>query len=141
MGYNGFAKKILFYAIYSRIKTVKILLETHPELVGPFTAYGGAMYSHTPLHLASRNGHKEVVDLILAKGIDINVRTPRGSALHEAALSGKMDVVRCLLENQINLELRDKDDKTVLEVIDELKTPKTREILHFILGTVFSTFR
>ena len=41
-----------------RTDTVRLLLESHPELVGPFTAYGGAMYCHTPLHLASRNGHK-----------------------------------------------------------------------------------
>ena len=43
---------------YIRTRTVRLLLETHPELVGPYTAYGGAMYTHTPLHLASRNGHR-----------------------------------------------------------------------------------
>ena len=41
-----------------RTDTVKLLLKSHPELVGPFTAYGGAVYNHTPLHLASRNGHR-----------------------------------------------------------------------------------
>ena len=43
---------------FFRTDTVKLLLESHPELVGPFTAYGGAIYNHTPLHLASRNGHR-----------------------------------------------------------------------------------
>ena len=46
------------YIYIFRTETVSLLLETHPELVGPYTAYGGAMYCHTPLHLASRNGHK-----------------------------------------------------------------------------------
>ncbi len=50
---DGFFKYLHF-----RTETVRQLLESHPELVGPYTAYGGAMYCHTPLHLASRNGHK-----------------------------------------------------------------------------------
>ena len=45
-------------ALYGRVETVKVLLQSHLELVGPFTAYGGAIYNHTPLHLASRNGHR-----------------------------------------------------------------------------------
>jgi len=75
---------------------VSALLESHPELLGPFTAYGGAVYEHTPLHLASRNGHRQIVHMILDKGFDINVRTARGTALHEAALCGKLPVVMTL---------------------------------------------
>ena len=82
----------------------------------------------------SKIAFREVVELILERGFDINVRTSRGSALHEAALCGKIDVVKCLLESGINVELRDKGDKTVLEIMDELKTQRTREILHIILG-------
>lgn len=76
---------------------------------------------------------RDVVDLILAAGFDINARTARGSALHEAAICGKIEVVRTLLESGINLELRDAEDKTVLEVMNELRTPRTREIIHIIL--------
>ena len=43
-----------------RVETVSLLLECHPELLSPYTAYGGAIYAHTPLHLASRNGHRFV---------------------------------------------------------------------------------
>ena len=82
--------------------------------------------------------HREVVDLILAKGFDINVKTLRGSALHEAALCGKIEVVKSLLDNGINVEIRDDSDKTVLEVMDELKTQRTREVIHIILGDLFS---
>lgn len=74
------------------------------------------------------------MDLILAKGFDINVKTLRGSALHEAALCGKIEVVKSLLDNGINVEIRDDHDKTVLEVMDELKTQRTREVIHLILG-------
>ena len=37
------------------------------------------------------------------------------------------------MEQKINLELRDQEDKTVLEVMNELKTPRTRDIIHIIL--------
>ena len=55
---NIIYKNVLIILCYIRTRTVRLLLETHPELVGPYTAYGGAMYTHTPLHLASRNGHR-----------------------------------------------------------------------------------
>ena len=74
--------------------------------------------------------------LILETGFDINVRTARGTALHEAAICGKIDVVKILLEANINVELRDQDDKTVLSLMDELKTPRAKDIIHVILGTV-----
>ena len=80
------------------------------------------------------NCFREVVELILGRGFDINVRTARGTALHEAALCGKKDVVKYLLDSNVNLELRDHDDKTVLEVMDDLNTPMTREIIHLVLG-------
>ena len=71
--------------------------------------------------------------MILETGFDINARTARGTALHEAALCGKIEVVRTLLEAGINLELRDQADKTVLEIMNELKTARTREVIHIIL--------
>ena len=70
-----------------------LLLESHPQMVGKYTAYGGMLYTHTPLHLASRNGHSEVVVALMKVGMDINIRTSRGSALHEAALCGKVKTV------------------------------------------------
>ena len=121
-------------AQYGRIETVRLLLETHPEMVGKYTAYGGMLYTHTPLHLASRNGHREVVQELLRVGMDINVRTSRGTALHEAALCGKVEVVRSLLENNINPFLRDSADRTVLDVMAELQTQRTREISKIILS-------
>ena len=76
---------------------------------------------------------RDVVDLILRTGFDINARTARGTALHEAALCGKIEVVKSLLEAGVNVELRDQDDKTVLEIMNELRTSRTREIIHIIL--------
>lgn len=120
-------------AQYGRRETVSLLLETHPEMVGKFTAYGSMVYLHTPLHLASRNGHKAVVAELIKVGIDINVRTARGTALHEAALCGKVEVVKLLLDHHINTSLRDQSDQTVLDLMGDLQTSRTKEISSIIL--------
>ncbi|TWW70504.1 Caskin-2 [Takifugu flavidus] len=52
----------------------------------------------TPLHLAARNGHKDIIELLLKASIDINKTTKSGTALHEASLYGKTEVVRLLLD-------------------------------------------
>ncbi|KAK6625914.1 hypothetical protein RUM43_006213 [Polyplax serrata] len=47
-------------AQYGRLETVELLVRTHPELIQPYSrSYkSGNVFPHTPLHLASRNGHK-----------------------------------------------------------------------------------
>ncbi|XP_071745713.1 uncharacterized protein [Lepeophtheirus salmonis] len=120
-------------AQYGRVDTTSLLLTLHPELVCPYTAYGGTLYRHTPLHLASQNGHKEVIELILKAGFDINVRTPRGTALHEAAICGKIYVVEVLLQENVNPSLQDSNGKTVIDVMNDIKTPVSKEIIKIIL--------
>ena len=74
--------------------------------------------------------------MILRTGFDINVRTSKGTALHEAAVCGKVDVVECLLDHGINFDLRDQEDRSVIEVMDQLKTPVSVEIIHIIIGKI-----
>ena len=59
---------------------------------------------------------------LLRIGMDINICTSWGTALHEAALCGKIEVVRTLLEHGINTGLRDSADRTVLDIMAELQT-------------------
>lgn len=46
----------------SRLETVETLVRTHPELVAAYSNRSNSVLPlpHTPLHLASRNGHKLV---------------------------------------------------------------------------------
>ncbi|XP_021942947.1 ankyrin repeat and sterile alpha motif domain-containing protein 1B-like [Zootermopsis nevadensis] len=45
-------------AQYGRLETVELLVRTHPELIQPYSRGHCTLFRHTPLHLASRNGHK-----------------------------------------------------------------------------------
>ncbi|XP_035998234.1 caskin-2 isoform X6 [Fundulus heteroclitus] len=78
--------------------------------------------STTPLHLAARNGHKDVIKLLLKAGIDINRATKAGTALHEAALYGKTEVVRLLLDAGINVNMRNTYNQTALDIVNQFTT-------------------
>ena len=49
----------------------------------------------------------------------MNVRTGAGTALHEAALCGKTEVVRALLEHRTDLNIRDSQNNTVVDLLKE----------------------
>ena len=55
---------------------------------------------HTALLLAAKQGNNEVIGLLVKHGFDVNRRLPgsQGTCLHEAALYGKVDTVRYLLQ-------------------------------------------
>ncbi|XP_031683642.1 caskin-2-like isoform X6 [Oncorhynchus kisutch] len=77
---------------------------------------------NTPLHLAARNGHKDIIRLLLKAGIDINRATKAGTALHEAALYGKTEVVRQLLEAGIDVNIRNTYKQTALDMVNQFTT-------------------
>ncbi|XP_013879480.1 caskin-2 [Austrofundulus limnaeus] len=85
--------------------------------------------STTPLHLAARNGHKDIIKLLLKAGIDMNRATKAGTALHEAALYGKMEVVQLLLDAGINVNIRNTYNQTALDIVNQFTTSTaSREI-------------
>lgn len=90
------------------------------------------VYPHTCLHLASRNGHQHVVEMLLSAGVFVNLLTPSGSALHEAALCGKEAVVRTLLKAGIDLNATDTEGRTVLDILGEFPEHVTKHITDVI---------
>ncbi|XP_054480387.1 ankyrin repeat and sterile alpha motif domain-containing protein 1B [Anoplopoma fimbria] len=113
-------------ALYGRLQVVRMLVSAHPNLMTSHTR------RHTPLHLAARNGHHSTVQTLLEAGMDVNCVTENGSALHEAALCGKMDVVRLLLDSEIDTSLRDTQGRTALEILREHPAPKSQQITALI---------
>lgn len=62
----------------------------------------------TALHLASRYGHAEVVEVLLTLKCDVNLATASGSTpLHQAAAGDHADVVAMLLDHQANAAAAD----------------------------------
>lgn len=76
--------------------TLAALLDEHPDLLH-ITA---KPYDHSLLHLAAANGHLAAVDVLLARGLDVNTRDggDNAYAMHFAAGYGHLDVVRRLAD-------------------------------------------
>ena len=79
------------------------------------------MVRGTPLHAASRFGHLEMVELILAHveeknlRVDFTGRTP----FHFAALNGHLDIVQLIMENIEDRSLHQFHDVCLLEDIND----------------------
>jgi len=76
---------------------------------------------HTPLHYAAREGHTEIVKLLINSGADMNVVVRRTSftrhgftPLHYAAYEGHLDVVKLLVEAGADVNARDYSNFTPL---------------------------
>jgi len=79
------------------------------------------------------------VEVLLAAGVDVNTRTSAGTAMHEAALCGKMEVVRALLDRGVDLGIRDSRQNTVLDLLGQFPTNVTQDITAVIKSTTART--
>ncbi|XP_063832128.1 ankyrin repeat and SAM domain-containing protein 1A-like [Ostrinia nubilalis] len=123
-------------AQYGRLETVQHLLRVMPQLVDPYKPpkCRTKLFSSTPLHRASKNGRKEVVQALLAAGIDPNIRTHNGTPLHEAACFRKASVVRILLANGADLNATDRRGMTVHDLLADYSEEATRKVRRVIRG-------
>lgn len=128
-------------AQYGRLQVVQMLIRAHPESLRRYkinlnqsndTEYDRSLLTHSPLHLASRNGHKNVVEVLLAAGVDVNLLTIAGTALHEAALCGKDAVVKGLLDFGANINVTDSEGRTALDLLNQFPPHVTKGIVSVI---------
>ncbi|NP_542374.2 caskin-2 [Mus musculus] len=116
---------------FGRLKVAQLLLNSHlcvALLEGEAKDPCDPNYT-TPLHLAAKNGHREVIRQLLKAGIEINRQTKTGTALHEAALYGKTEVVRLLLEGGVDVNIRNTYNQTALDIVNQFTTSQaSREI-------------
>jgi uncharacterized protein len=102
---------------------VQALLNDHPEL-----AFSRAEYGETPLHRAAFYRHKDVVEVLLANGADVNAKDSGGlTPLHEVVADGirpwlgaedqgPKDVMEVLLANGADVNAKDSSGLTPLHM-------------------------
>ena len=85
-------------------------------------------YFETPLHNAATHGHKEIVELLIAKGAYVNVKggSQGGTPLHDAAQWGRKEVAELLIVNGADVNGKDRFGSTPLH---EAKTKEVAELL------------
>lgn len=69
---------------------------------------------HNALHLAARGGHKEIVELLLSKGANVNEKVDNSggvTALHYAAQEGHKEIVELLLSKGADVNAKTKNRK------------------------------
>ena len=88
----------------------KHLIAEHPEHIH---ARGG--FFVTPMHVAAREGHAEILSLLLEHRADLEGRDRiKMTPLHRASWSGKLEAAQYLVDQGANINIRDEDDWTPL---------------------------
>ncbi|XP_071403621.1 caskin-2-like [Centroberyx affinis] len=129
---------------FGRLKVAQLLLSSNMVaalLEGEAGREGLDSVSTTPLHLAARNGHKDIIRLLLKAGIDINRATKAGTSLHEAALYGKTEVVRLLLDAGINVNMRNTYNQTALDIVNQFTTSTASKEIKQLLREASSSLQ
>ncbi|XP_070183018.1 caskin-2-like [Littorina saxatilis] len=87
----------------------------------------------TCLHLAAKNGHSDIIRLLIQNGMNINRATLNGTCLHEASLYGKTDVVKLLLDCGIDVNKPNSYDQTALDIVNKFTTSRAARELKQLL--------
>lgn len=78
--------------------------------------------SKNSLHLASKNGHDDVIRLLLIFNVvDVNYATNEGTALHEACRYGRYHTAKLLLESGLSTQTKNALDQTAIDVVIKQK--------------------
>uniref|UniRef100_UPI00398E6005 caskin-2-like isoform X2 n=1 Tax=Pristiophorus japonicus TaxID=55135 RepID=UPI00398E6005 len=120
---------------FGRLKVAQLLLNSNmcvALLEGQSKDSADANFT-TPLHLAAKNGHKDIIRLLIKAGIDANRVAKTGTALHEAALCGKTEVVRLLLDAGIDVNIRNTYNQTALDIVNQFTTSQASKEIKQLL--------
>lgn len=103
-------------AFFCRSDVVAYLIEQGADI----HARSNNSMNNTPLHAVMPGGQRALVELLLARGADVNSRQEGGwVALHEAALRGDADLVSLLLDYHADPTLKTDHGKTARAIAEE----------------------
>lgn len=76
------------------------------------------------LHQAISLGNKEIVELLIIKGAELNTQYKFGwTALHSAVEFQNVEIVKLLLDKGARTDIKSKSNETALELAEEKETP------------------
>eukprot|EP01112_Ceratiomyxa_fruticulosa_P017015 TRINITY_DN522_c0_g1_i1.p1 TRINITY_DN522_c0_g1~~TRINITY_DN522_c0_g1_i1.p1 ORF type:complete len:573 (-),score=121.31 TRINITY_DN522_c0_g1_i1:153-1871(-) len=109
------------------LEMVKRLIESEQ-----YDPNAGDYDGRTPLHLATEEGHIEVVKLLLSKGVDVNVVDRWGATPLRGAVSyNRRDIATLLKDSGATFKLSShKNHSTEQAVADEVRHDTLRDIFH-----------
>ena len=86
---------------------------------------------YTPLRNAAFYGHKEIVELLIANGADVNAKDDvlELTPLHRAAAIGYKEIAELLITNGANVNAKDVDGETPLDLAIKQEYPETADLL------------
>jgi hypothetical protein len=87
------------------------LIAENPEHVN---AWGGR--GVTPMHVAAREGHADILSVLIEHGADVDVRKTGETPLHHASRYGKVEAGQCLLDRGADINARNNSDWTALDL-------------------------
>lgn len=128
---NDPGKRILWAAENNKLEIVTDILRAQPELVA---SHDGDLY--TPLHRASYNNHKDMAQLLLSHGADVNSRTADGwQPLHSAARWNSVETAQLLIHAGADVNAKTNGNLTPLHLA--AAEPENGLMLEFLLMTPF----
>lgn len=118
-------RPLLDAAARGRAERVSALLETNPGWVSTADDDG-----ETALHRAASHGQTDVVDLLLARGAEVDARSYNNfTPLHRATMHHSIGIVRRLLAKGANVEARTSFDRTPLQIAAEAEQLALAKVL------------
>lgn len=115
-GISGSEEDIFAVMQKGDVAKVKTMLDKNPKLVKARDGSGMML-----LHWATFDGQKDMIDLLLKKGADVNA--PGGvrssTPLHMACVSGREEIVKILVENGADVKARNSAGMTPLHLAAE----------------------
>ncbi len=85
----------------------------------------------TPLHYAVARGHKEVAELLITKGADVNAKSNTGwTPLHGAAWTGHKEIVELLIAEDADVNAKERTfSHTPLDSAIDFEEPEIADLL------------
>jgi len=107
-----------YLSLTGRLQSLLELMGTFPgQLDRPARTFADGEHAHrTALQCAALRGHRQCVEMLLRAGAAVQPRPNERVALHDAAEAGHVECCRLLLEHGAQLNGRDENGRTPLQV-------------------------